>query len=355
MSITRKLTVAGISVAVVALGLQLVPASAGSDRRAPDYCRGSGSLSAASLPAVVPADECDLTGRLITAGGGAVRVPPPGEGVSADAVGSNWETGLLVATMPNGNVRIEVDRGPGGIHVLGTNTGDPCVDLSIAGCLDPCVDTSHAVNDVNAKVKKSQPWWFNSSSRPDEFPTASVPRDAIKVGSQNLVSTNNDCGLSDIVPKPAPYQGTTTRTADMNQPGGVTGCKSSSNTDDKNTVDFGTLNFGQAVGLACTFFVRPPGSNRWFIKESDIRLRIDGGAANPTDTEWTTAVDPNTCSNLMDVESVMTHERGHAFGLKHANANQSHFLQTMYPSVPPCYTYGRTLGKGDRKGLAELY
>jgi hypothetical protein len=52
---------------------------------------------------------------------------------------------------------------------------------------------------------------------------------------------------------------------------------------------------------------------------------------------------------------VTTHERGHAYGLKHANADESHFLQTMYPALPSCYFYGRTLGKGDRKGLTVLY
>jgi hypothetical protein len=263
--------------------------------------------------------------------------------------------------MPNGEVRIQVEGTTRGAHVLATNTGDPCADGIATGCLDPCVDTAYAVQDLNGgqnggkpKVKTSQPWFFNSASRPDEFPTVAPVRDAIKAGSQSIVTTNNDCGLSDIVPKTAPYKGTTTRTSDMNHPSGVTGCKQSSQTDDKNTVDFGKLNFGAAIGLACTFYVSSDGVH-WFIKEADIRLRIDGGTPNPTDTEWTTVADANACSSQMDVQSVMTHERGHAFGLKHPSTDQSHFLQTMYYAAPACYFYARTLGKGDRAGLNVLY
>jgi hypothetical protein len=352
--ITRKLAVAGISAAVFALGLQLVPASAGPDRRGSDYCRASGPVSATSLPSVVSADECDLTGRLVTSGNVAVHVPGPGEGVSADGVEVGGESSLMVATMPNGDVHIDAAGDVNGIHVLGTNTGDPCVDGIATGCLDPCVDTAHAVNSVDGKVKRSQPWWFNAGSRPDEFPTTAPVRDAIKAGSQNIVTTDNDCGLSDIVPKTAPYQGTTTRTSDMKFPNGTSNsCKPTGQSDGKNTVDFGRL-ISPTLGFACSFFTSNDGVH-WFIKQADIRLRIDGGAGDPTDTEWATVIDPNTCSDIHDVESVMTHERGHAFGLAHANANQSHFLQTMYPSGPPCYTYARTLGKGDRAGLNQLY
>jgi hypothetical protein len=354
MSITRKFAIAGISAALVALGLQLVPASAGPDRRNPDYCRSSGPLSAASLPAVVPADECDITGRLITSGNVAVNVPGPGKGVSADAVEDGGESGLMVVTMPNGDVSISTAGDPGGIHIL-TNTGDPCADGLATGCDDPCVDTAHVVNSRHAKVKRSQPWWFNAGSRPNEFPTAAPVRDAIKAGTQNIVRTDNDCGLSDVVPKTAPYKGTTTRTSDMKFPNGTAnGCKTS--TDGKNTVDFGRL-ISPTIGFACTFLTSADGV-KWFIKQADIRLRIDGGAGDPTDTEWTTVIDPNTCSDLWDVESVMTHERGHAFGLKHpcdACPNDDHFLLTMHESGLPCYKYARTLGRGDRAGLNQLY
>lgn len=60
---------------------------------------------------------------------------------------------------------------------------------------------------------------------------------------------------------------------------------------------------------------------------------------------------PAGCTNNWDLQTVMTHEWGHAFGLAHETAG---FDEVMYPSEQAC-RLRRHLGNGDYHGLASLY
>lgn len=53
-----------------------------------------------------------------------------------------------------------------------------------------------------------------------------------------------------------------------------------------------------------------------------------------------------------DLQSVATHEWGHAFGMAHETSGQ---WETMYPYVNPCSYYWRSLGNGDWHGMEALY
>jgi predicted Zn-dependent protease len=63
-------------------------------------------------------------------------------------------------------------------------------------------------------------------------------------------------------------------------------------------------------------------------------------------------IDPGpACRRSYDLQSVATHEFGHALGLGHVS-NPS---LTMHHFAPYCSTAPRTLGRGDVRGLRALY
>jgi len=63
---------------------------------------------------------------------------------------------------------------------------------------------------------------------------------------------------------------------------------------------------------------------------------------------------PTNCINLADLEGVARYERGHTLGLGDLNTN-NHPNLTMREAAFDCSLEARWLGKGDIKGLNDLY
>ena len=86
------------------------------------------------------------------------------------------------------------------------------------------------------------------------------------------------------------------------------------------------------------------------LHESDVRFNEDQNEAKffATDSK------PTNCNGLYDLEGVATHERGHTFGLGDLNHN-NHPNLTMRDIMLICSLEQRSLGKGDIKGLNDLY
>ena len=55
------------------------------------------------------------------------------------------------------------------------------------------------------------------------------------------------------------------------------------------------------------------------------------------------------------MESTVTHERGHTFGLAHVSERRHGKLTMSSDSEGACQTSERTLGRGDVLGLARKY
>ncbi len=303
-----------------------------------------GTIPATTLSTPVDATKCGLVGRTVVEGALALEIPPPGQRVSASGVGVEGETELAISTSLEGIVSVEGSSGSETASFMGAgDTAPPCDEFGIPGCLDPCVDTNYHANDRAARVKTAQPWFFRAASTPTGgTSTLTVDKAVthIKAGTQAIVNGKNDCGLTDPVAQTAPYKGRTQRSTGITLPGGSIACAF----DGKNVVEFGTLPPGY-LGLACSYASTIGGP--WYINEADIRLQK--GAP------WTTAPDVSGCFNRYDLQGVMAHERGHAFGLNHTDEEAAHIPQTMYPSSGPCSSYARTLGAGDHAGLSELY
>ncbi len=147
----------------------------------------------------------------------------------------------------------------------------------------------------------------------------------------------NPCGMGDRSLVTMRYAGTTTRESDMYNTSSNNYCDSPANSDSFSTVDFGNLNQTGNPPLAHTCSWGGQGS----IWESDIRFNI-------ADHNWT-GTPSSSCSNEYDLQSVATHEDGHAMGLAHAGGADS--LLTMHQGTPPCSSYRRNFGRGDVLGL----
>jgi hypothetical protein len=106
--------------------------------------------------------------------------------------------------------------------------------------------------------------------------------------------------------------------------------------DGRSLVDFGPLDglCGSGTTLACTWTFNNP------ITESDQRYNRA--------FRWSTT----RRAGHYDVESAAAHETGHTIGLGHAGT--SPFL-TMYHQICSGCTRGRTLARGDVRGMRAIY
>ncbi len=344
---TRLGAAAAAGILVLTLFGQLVPVNASLRTKADFVCPEGRTVAASGLPTTVNTRQCDLVGKVLSEGSVSVVIPAPGHGVSVSALGPAGETSLYVFNSPEGVLSV-FDSGVGATESFssGPTEPPPCDEIGATGCIEACSDTTYHLNPYKAKEKNGQPWYFKASSTPTGGTpalTADIALAQIKAGTKTIVTGRNDCLLGDPVPQGAPYKGTTAKGSGISS---TSRCPAFPG-NGKSIVDFGNL-AGQA-GLACTAYTKI-GNGPWFISEADIRFEKD--------MPWTTTPDADDCSGLLDLQSVAAHERGHAFGLKHAaeaGEGDAHLPQTMFWSTYPCSSYARTLGKGDHAGLKALY
>ncbi|MGH9199513.1 MAG: hypothetical protein ACRD1T_27755, partial [Acidimicrobiia bacterium] len=126
--------------------------------------------------------------------------------------------------------------------------------------------------------------------------------------------------------------------------------------DDRSVVDFGPLTANDkrtTYAIAC---------ERWKIDgariiETDIRIN-----ANKDEVRFFASLElPEVCKNTdpsddrYDLIGLMTHERGHSFGLGHVGEHEHGALTMSKDFNGACQRSERTLGRGDKDGLKELY
>ena len=161
---------------------------------------------------------------------------------------------------------------------------------------------------------------------------------AIQRGGTNVALVRDGCGIRDGVGGRLIYEGGTNRSVDINA---NASCKSN---DFNSVVGFGDLP-SRYTAFACVWVWVQDGPNR--VAHSDIRL-------NKGDHSWTTRV-TGSCRGRYDVESSMTHERGHTYGLGEAPENGHGKLTMSAQSNGTCQVSERSLGRGDALGLNRKY
>lgn len=204
--------------------------------------------------------------------------------------------------------------------------------------LPPCSDNHY--NPHGFKESDDHFWEYNNSQRSSRW---LGPRyDAIDVTNsiRNLLNGRNSCDLATgSFSARATYGFGTTRQANIH----ASGC---ADRDSHNVVSWGYQNSredGSAV-LARTCW--------WYIfrelREADIEIN------NRAIILWFSNK-RSSCRTAYDLEGVMTHEWGHAYGFGHSEPESLHGNLTMSPRLSPCKTGQRTLGWGDWRGMDQKY
>jgi hypothetical protein len=137
---------------------------------------------------------------------------------------------------------------------------------------------------------------------------------------------------------PAVLGGYSDRSADVTPEGQ---CVPDTNSDGISTVSFGPLPEG-SVAVSCSYV------DRGDIWQADVMLSDEPGL-------FTTSPAEPGCTDAYDVQAVVTHERGHSFGLGDVPESPTTDALTMSGFVGRCDASARTLTHSDLLALRLLY
>lgn len=281
---------------------------------APTWCAPGAVVSASAVGTGFSAADCAVEDLQITDGPASVRLPARGQTVSADVLTTGGSVVLTVTRDGSGNVT--VTRGaPAGAQLKTPTT-------AASAC------SSSAYTLLGYHVRGTYTWSYNSSGAPSSV--AGVAAKALTAATGNITGGRNDCGLR-LRPRTAQHYAGLTRAAP-----GIAAAAQCARNDGRNVTGWKPLTARGVLAVTCTY------SSGGVVAASD--------AAINSRYPWT--VSARGCRNAYDLTGVLTHERGHTFGLGHATADPG---LTMYPSVRACDFSKRTLGKGDLLGLVHIY
>ncbi len=284
-------------------------------------------IRAGALPEVVDEDRCPVEGRLIVDGGIGAVVPEPGMTITADATLTDGHQHLTVSN-PRGD-EISLD----GVGPEPRSEASSELNTRASGP-SPCQDGYY--DSRGYKVYNYNRWYANVGSIP-EYLSKKGAVAAMKRGGANIFRVEDSCGMPDRVKGELRYQGGTSRSVDINSNGS---CNAN---DGKSVIGFGDLPGGTLAYVCVASWVVNNAPDR--VASSDIRL-------NKEDYFWFTR---GSCAGRYDVESSVTHERGHTFGLGEASEGSHGNLTMSEDSNGACQTSERSLGRGDAKGLNSKY
>ena len=267
-------------------------------------------------------DRMSVDAALMIALGGltaaAVRVPARGLTVSAAVLTVSGDQLLTVARSAGGSVTIR--RG------LPARSA-PDAPAASTAC------SSSAFVDLGYQVGGTYGWHYNGKSAPGNVAGSALAN--LKTATSNITSGKDDCGIAGKPKTAQSFAGTTSKA-----PGITSDARCGSGPDQVNVTGWKSLTASGVLAVTCTYY---NGSHNV----------IDSDAAINTKFKWVTAA--SGCSGAYDLQGVMTHERGHTFGLGHPAAITANKGLTMYPSVASCDFSKRTLGRGDLLGLFKIY
>ncbi len=324
----RRLLASGLALALAVLAVTTfarTPAAQGADRVLEACEPGRQKIDARALPGVVTPERCPVAGREIEDGGVGSVVPPPGESVHAEVLTTTGAEELGIARREDGTMEIE----------FAGEDAEAAGDFAKAGVPDECSDPEYT--DGERRVSAALHYNINRSSTPSELRPGDAVG-AIRGAGARVANTKSNCRMGDRVPVGLVYEGKTGR--DANIDGFTCG-----NNDENSVVAFGDLPSG-TLALTCNWGIARPGYDDTVA--SDIKINKQG-------VRWTTSPRSGSCRGMWDLEGVMTHERGHTFGLGHVSET-GHGNLTMSTTINgACQMAERTLGRGDVLGLGQKY
>jgi len=332
-----------VLVALVALVAVIIPAAsasasvhhAGATRAATKsaalraLCHSADPVSVTAIPAKVDLATCPLQGRklFLPLGNGRLEaglyVPRPGD----------TETNNALTT--KGSYMLSVTNSHGWLVIKTSRPGAPSPAITATDAA--CGQINYALLPGAPRWTSTLVWYYNESTASRAGLSGSVTLSDIRAGNTNMTMGINNCGFSEVgFGAYGQYAGTTSKYANIDSNGDCT----SNFPDKQNTVSWGPLD---NTGVAFDCSIATAGGSMY---ESDIYLGSNQGIVDNL---------PADCIDYgnRDLQSIATHEWGHAFGLNDVYTQTSSAL-VMYSPQPPCYLR-RHLGKGDYDGMAYLY
>lgn len=297
-----------------------------------EACRpGEEAISAPELPETVSLGRCPVDGRVITDNGVGTVLPAPGQSIYVDSLTTEGSQELEVTRYRDGNVELE--------HV-GDEAGEAQEETGIVvAASGPGECSDRAYDNLDRRVEFPLRWYFNPNTTPEEL-TNKGAVGAIRRGTENIADTHSNCSRRDRVPEDMVYEGPTNDHAQIGTGGNCTG-----ENDLKTVVSFGNLP-DSTLAVTCTVTAVDSPYNR--VKWSDIMI-------NKADVTWTINPGARSCRGKYDLESTVTHERGHTYGLGHVSESSHGNLTMSERSNGACQASERSLGRGDVLGLGNKY
>lgn len=285
------------------------------------WCTGSSPVVATALPDRLDLASCPIVGRTVvvdaTSGSAGVAVPVPGMTVGVAAVGAMGEQSLEIT---NDGTHLTVAREAAATRTTGTTANKSCSE------------STYKLTDRDAaRWHEKLNWRYNTATtaRAELDPAKSLRN--IRRANTNLTSNAYGCTDGGFGAW-GNYLGTTGKYANVDGYGRCT----SKFPDGQNTISWGSLSGTSALAVTCFAYTADG------MVEADTYVGANRSIVNRL---------PDRCSNRWDLQSVMTHEWGHAFGLAHVSESDL----TMHTYVGPCSYRARSLGYGDERGMRTLY
>lgn len=327
-----RLLACGLALALSVLALVAFAGTPEAQTRVLEACEsGKQEIDARALPGVVEPGECPARERQISDGPVAAAVPPPGQTVYAEVLTTSGAQELSVRRLPDGGIHLDrVGEEPDEAFALDRGRG-----ADREGC------SSRSYKDLDHKMTETGAitYGFRVSTTPSDFNRRGA-RNAVVRAARNVFDTRNGCRMGDRVPVAIKYGGQTGAPAQVG--GGLCG-----RNDRRSVVAFGDLRPG-ILAATCTIAEDRPLYDHEEVLSADIKI-------NRSDYRWTLKPNSRSCSRAYDLEGVMTHEWGHAFGLGHVPEAGGRNLTMSRAINGPCQAGERSLGRGDVLGLQDKY
>jgi hypothetical protein len=294
-------------------------------------CHSAGPVPVTAIPANVDLATCPLQGRKLFL---PLRNGKPVVGLYVPGPGDT-ETATMLTT--KGSYMLSVTNSHGRLVIKTSRPGAPAPAIKAAARRTDAACGESNYKFLGAKWTKTLVWYYNASTASRAGLTASLTTNDIRAGNYNMTMGINNCGFSQKGFRAyGQYAGTTSKYANIDSNGD---CIPGHFPDGQNTVSWGDLNNN---GIAFDCSIASNGS----MTESDIYLGSNQKIVDDLPPDCL------TYSNR-DLQTVATHEWGHAFGLADLGDSNSKDL-VMYNMQKPC-SLRRHLGKGDYDGMGGLY
>jgi hypothetical protein len=177
---------------------------------------------------------------------------------------------------------------------------------------------------------------------------------AARRGTYNMIKGRNTCGLHGGLTAAGAFVGHTPTHGNFVEIDGQVTCGAP---DSENVLDTVDMPGGFLEALLAAFCIWTETDNG-VTRAVSADLRFNNGdykwTYDPNDPSCDGAFPPDPDRWRWDVESTITHEAGHVFGLVNLSEIED-INQTMFPGVRRCSGHFRTLGLGDLLGMRALY